>query len=322
MSSLVGVTNFLRTVRAGSFAAAARELNVSAVAVSKNVAALERELGARLLNRSTRALSLTEEGRIFFERCDQPLREIEQAFAVAKHASDSPTGLLRVTCLSPIGRGLVVPLLRDFGKLNPSVQIDLRLDDTVIDMVAQGVDVGIRVGNLVDPAIIARKVSNLPFVICAAPAYFAQYGVPKTVADLSRHNCLRLSNRSDGNGANAKPPNAAINWRIGPAREAVSPEVNGTLIATDFNALEQAALNGIGLFHAPLPLVAPHFRSGLLRPVLPSALSNSLSLYIHYRSRRNQPARMKAFVEFMTERLRSHPDLAATPKSLCTGFWV
>jgi DNA-binding transcriptional LysR family regulator len=113
LSSLLAVTHFLRTVRAGSFAAAARELNLSAVAVGKNVSALERDLGVRLLNRTTRALSLTEEGRLFFERCDKPLQSIEQALIGAKQASDSPSGLLRVSCLSPIARGFVIPLLRN-----------------------------------------------------------------------------------------------------------------------------------------------------------------------------------------------------------------
>ncbi len=322
MSSLLGVTHFLRTVRAGSFAGAARELNISAVAVSKNVAALERELGIRLLNRSTRALSLTEEGRVFFERCDKPFQTIEQALTGAKQASDSPTGLLRVSCLSPIGRGMVIPLLQKFCALHPHVQIDLRLDDHVVDMVAEGVDVGIRVGNIDDPAIVARRVSDLPFVICGSPAYFAQHGVPKTINDLSRHNCLRLGNPSAKSAESTKASTAGMNWRLGAKREAVAPPVNGGLIASDFNALEQAALSGIGLFHAPLPLVMPHFRSGLLRPVLPEALSNVLSLYIHYRSRRNQPARMKIFVDYMLEQLREHPDLATKPETLCAPFWI
>lgn len=324
MSSLLAVTHFLRTVRAGSFAAAARELHVSAVAVGKNVSALERDLGVRLLNRTTRALSLTEEGRLFFERCDKPLQSIEQALIGAKQASDSPSGLLRVSCLSPIARGFVIPLLRNFRVQHPHVEIDLRLDDEVVDMVADGIDVGIRVGNIQDPAIVARRVADLPFIVCASPSYLALQGVPKTIDDLSRHNCLRLgrAHPSGGDGAASKATSAGINWRLGEKREAVTPPVSGSLIANDFNALEQAAISGLGLFHAPLPLVMPHFRTGVLRPVLPSALSNVLSLYIHYRSRRNQPARMKIFVDFMLEHLRENPDLATKPETLCAPFWA
>jgi DNA-binding transcriptional LysR family regulator len=322
MSSLLGVTHFLRTVRAGSFASAARELNISAVAVSKSVAALERLLGIRLLNRSTRALSLTEEGRIFFEQCDKPLQAIEQALTGAKQASESPTGLLRVSCVSPVGRGLVIPLLRQFCLLNPNVQIELQLDDRVVDMVAEQFDVGIRVGRIDDPAIVARKVSDLAFVVCASPAYLGQHGAPQTIGDLARHNCLRLGGAGRQGSAGAKVSSTGINWRLGPQRAMVTPPVDGNLIASDFNALEQAALSGIGLFHAPLPLVAPHFRAGLLRPVLPCALSTALSLYVHYRSRHNQPARMRAFVEYMLVHLRAHPDLATKPETLCAPFWA
>ena len=322
MNSLLGVTNFLRTVRAGTFAGAAKELGISAVAVSKNVASLERELGIRLLNRSTRALSLTEEGRIFHERCDQPLQAIEEAFKGAKQASETATGLLRVTCLSPVGRGLVIPQIQKFCSLHPHICLDLRLEDRVVDMVSEGFDVGIRVGTIEDPEIIARKISNLAFVVCGSPSYLSLYGVPKSVEDLVKHNCLRLGSTQGGRAAIGKVANGGMNWRLGANRTAVSPPVNGNLIAGDFNALEQAALSGMGLFHAPLPLVAPHFRAGTLRPVLPLALSNQLSLYLHYRSRRNQPARMRIFVEFLLEQLRKHPDLISDPKQLCGPYWA
>ena len=322
MNSLLGITNFLRTVRAGSFAGAARGLGISAVAVSKNVASLESELGIRLLNRSTRALSLTEEGRIFHEQCDAPLQAIEAACAGAKQASESPTGLLRITCLSPIGRGLVIPLLHKFCLRNPYIELDLRLEDKVSDMVAEGFDVGIRVGNIEDPAIVARKISDLPFVVCAAPSYLAAHGVPQFISDLAKHNCLRIGSQKASNPAISKSANTANNWYLGPTRSAVTPPVKGNFIGGDFNALEQAALGAMGLFHAPLPLVIPHFRTGLLRPVLPLALSSQLSLYLHYRSRRNQPARMRIFIDFMLEHLREHPDLAGDPKTLCAPYWA
>ena len=322
MNSLLGITNFLRTVRAGSFAGAARELGISAVAVSKNVATLERELGIRLLNRSTRALGLTEEGRLFHEQCDKPLQAIETACASAKQASESPTGLLRVTCLSPIGRGLVIPLMHKFCLRNPYITIDLRMEDKVSDMVAEGFDVGIRVGNIEDPEIVARKISNLPFVVCASPNYLSARGVPQTISDLAKHNCLRLGSQNTNNKEMTKASGGGLNWFLGPTRSPVTPSVTGNFISSDFNALEQAALNAMGLFHAPLPLVLPHFKTGLLKPVLPMATSSQLSLYLHYRSRRNQPARMRIFIEYLLENLRNHPDLAEDPISLCAPYWA
>jgi DNA-binding transcriptional LysR family regulator len=318
MSSLLGITNFVRTVRAGSFAGAARELNISAVAVSKNVAALERALGVRLLNRSTRALSLTEEGRAFHERCAEPLRALEDAAASAKSSAESPGGLIRVTSLTPFGRGYVIPLLSKFARLYPQIEIDLRLNDSVVDMAADGFDIGIRAGLVKSPSVIAREICNLNFVVCGAPSYFAQRGVPKLVEDLARHNCLRLALTQ----AAVKADERMLNWRVGPAREWLAPPAQGTLIANDFNSLELAAIGGVGLFNAPLPLVMPHFRSGALRPVLPQCRSSALSIYLYYRSRRNQPARVRVFVDFLLEHLRGHPDLVDDPTLLCAPFWA
>jgi DNA-binding transcriptional LysR family regulator len=318
MSSLLGITNFVRTVRSGSFAGAARELGISAVAVSKNVAALERSLGVRLLNRSTRALSLTEEGRAFHERCAEPLRALEDATASAKSSSEASGGLVRVTSLTPFGRGYIIPLLQKFSRLYPQIEIDLQLDDSVVDMVAEGFDIGIRAGRIESPAVIAREICDLNFVICAAPSYLSQHDAPQKIDDLSRHNCLRMATQAKS--VNAE--NRAINWRLGPSREAVNPPVHGTLIANDFNGLEQAALSGIGLFNAPLPLVMPHFRNGLLRPVLPQCRSSGLSIYLYYRSRRNQPARIRVFVDFLLEALRAHPDLVSDPIKLCAPYWA
>ncbi len=318
MSSLLGITNFVRTVQAGSFAGAARELGISAVAVSKNVAALERALGVRLLNRSTRALSVTEEGRAFHERCAEPLRALMEASASVKSSADAPSGLIRVTSLTPFGRGYVIPMLPKFGRLYPQIEIDLRLDDNVVDMVTEGFDIGIRAGRIESPAVIAREICNLHFVVCGAPSYFSQQGVPKRLEELARHNCLRLA---IGKTAGKTDPRM-LNWRVGTPREFLNPPAHGTLIANDFNSLEQAALSGVGLFNAPLPLVMPHFRSGLLRPVLPQCRSSGLTIYLHYRSRRNQPVRMRVFVDFLLESLRSEPDLMNDPNTLCAPYWA
>jgi DNA-binding transcriptional LysR family regulator len=322
MSSLLGITNFVRTVQAGSFAGAARDLGISAVAVSKNVAALERSLGVRLLNRSTRALSLTDEGRAFNERCMEPLRALEEATLSAQSSADAPSGCVRVTSLSPFGRGYVIPLLQKFSRLYPHIEIDLSLDDAVVDMVAGGFDVGIRAGKIDNPSIIAREICGLNFVICAAPAYLSHHGIPKREDELRQHNCLRLALGSTTPRAVNRAANAASNWRLGAARTALDPPADGTFIANDFNSLEQAALNGLGLFNAPLPLVLPHFRSGLLRPVLPQCASSGLSIYLYYRSRRNQPARVRVFVDFMLEALRSQPDLTGDAVKMCAPYWA
>lgn len=309
MQSIRGVIGFVKTVAAGSFAAAARELRVTPVAVSKNVQRLEQQLGVRLLRRSTRKLSLTDEGRVFYERCIGPLQELESAHAAVQDKGAAPAGIVRVTALSPFGRNYVVPLLAPFSRRYPAIQVELQLDDAVSDMVADGFDVGIRAGALRDGTLVARPIAPLHFVVCGAPQYLAEAGVPLTPADLAHHNCLRLRGRGNSPG---------LGWRLGPLREPVA--VAGNFVANDITTLVMAALHGHGLVHAPLPLVLPLLRAGALVPVLPAWVTEAAQLFIHYPSRRNLPVRVRTLVEFLLEHLRRNPDLSASPKTLLARF--
>src|SRR5436190_1195275 len=194
--SMHGMLGFVRTVAAGSFAAAAKELGVSPVAVSKNVQRLEAQLGVRLLQRSTRKLTLTAEGRLFFERCSGPLHELESAQSAVGERSRAPAGRLRVTSISPFGQVYVLPLLPAFSQKYPEIEVELHLDDAISDMIAEGYDVGIRAGAMRDGSMVAREIAPLHFVVCGAPSYFAAHGVPAAPADLAEHNCLRLRGRA------------------------------------------------------------------------------------------------------------------------------
>ena len=311
MDSIRGVVGLVKTVAAGSFAGAARELGVTPVAVSKNVQRLEQQLGVRLLRRSTRKLSLTDEGQQFYERCTGPLRELESAHAAVKERGAAPSGVLRVTSISPFGRNYVVPLLAEFSRRYPAIRVEMNLDDSIADMVSEGFDVGIRAGEMRDGTLIARHIAPLPFVVCAAPAYLARAGVPSTPADLARHNCLRLRDRGTGPG---------FNWRLGPLREPVAPPVDGNFVANDMTTLVMAALHGHGLVLAPLPLVLPLLRAGALVPLLTDWVASGVQLFIHYPNRRNLPARVRSFVEFLLEQLRSNPDLDTEPQVLLAPF--
>jgi LysR family transcriptional regulator, transcriptional activator for dmlA len=307
-----GVIGFVRTVEAGSFAGAAKTLGVTPVAVSKNVQRLERQLGVRLLQRSTRKLSLTEEGRQYYERSVGPLRELENAETAITEKGRSPAGTLRVTSLTPFGRTYVLPLIPAFSRLYPGIELELHLDDAVSDMIAGGYDVGIRAGEARDGSMVIREVAPLNFVVCGAPSYLAERGVPVTVADLSKHNCLRLR----GRGPAAQP----FKWRLGPKKLADAQPVRGNFLANDITTLVTVAAHGQGLVFAPLPLVLPLFRTGALRPVLPECVSQPARIFIHYLSRRHLPARVKAFVNFMLEHLRSNPDLTSDPQALLAPF--
>lgn len=312
MKGIRGVVGFVRTVEAGSFAGAAKKLGISPVAVGKNVQRLERQLGVRLLQRSTRKLALTEEGRLYYERCTGPLRDLENAQSAIAEKGGSPSGTVRVTSLSPFGRAYVLPLIPAFSRLYPAIELELHLDDAVSDMIAGGYDVGIRAGDARDGTMVMREVAPLNFVVCGAASYLAERGTPTTPADLAMHNCLRLRGRG--------PPGRSPNWSLGPGRIAVSPPVSGNFLAHDLTTLVAAAVQGQGLALAPLPLVLPLFRTGALRPVLPQCVSQAARIYIHYLSRKNLPARVKVFVNFMLERLRSNPDLTSDPQVLLAPF--
>jgi DNA-binding transcriptional LysR family regulator len=310
VKSIRGVVGFVRAVEAGSFAGAAKKLGVTPVAVSKNVQRLERQLGVRLLQRSTRKLSLTQEGRAYYERCCGPLRELENAQSVITERGKSPTGALKVTCLSPFGRVYVLPLIPDFSRRYPGIELELHLDDAVTDMIAGGFDVGIRAGEARDGTMVMREVAPLYFVVCGAPSYLAERGIPLSVTDLSRHNCLRLRGRDS----------QSMPWRLGPGHLSEAPPITGNFLANDIPALVTAAVHGQGLVFAPLPFVLPLFRTGALRPVLPESVSQPARIFIHYVSRKHLAARVKAFVNFMLEHLRGHPDLISDPQTLLAPF--
>jgi DNA-binding transcriptional LysR family regulator len=312
VKGISGAVGFVRTVEAGSFAGAAEKLGITPVAVSKNVQRLEQRLGVRLLRRSTRKLSVTEEGRLYYERCVGPLRELESAESAITEKGRSPTGAIKVTSLSPFGRTYVLPLIPAFSRLYPGIELELRLDDAVSDMIAGGYDVGIRAGEARDGSMVMREVAPLNFVVCGSPSYFAERGIPLTVADLAKHNCLRLRGRG--------PATRSLEWRLGLTGPADSPSIKGNFLAHDITTLVTAAVYGQGLVFAPLPLVLPLFRTGELRPVLPDCVSQPARIFIHYPSRKHLPARVKAFVNFMLEHLRSNPDLTSDPQALLAPF--
>jgi len=312
LESISGVIGFVRTVAAGSFAGAAKQLGVSPVAVSKNVQRLERRLGVRLLQRSTRKLSLTEEGRLFYERCTGPLRELESAQAAAKDTGRSPAGRLRVTSVSPFGRTYVLPLLPAFSRHYPEIEVELHLDDAVSDMIAEGYDVGIRAGEIRDSTMIVREIAPLHFVVCGAPSYLEKHGTPRKPADLASHNCVRLKGRTT--------PARPANWLLSPNKTPASPPVSGNFFANDLTTLVMAAVHGHGLVLAPLPLVLPLFRSGALVPVLPDCISKPADLFMHYPNRKHLPMRVRSFVNFMLERFRKNPDLVSDPQLLVAPY--
>jgi DNA-binding transcriptional LysR family regulator len=264
-----------------------------------------------LFQRTTRKLSLTQEGQAFYDQCQGPLRELEAAQAVAEQSTDAASGLVRVTCISPLATGFIIPMLGRFTALHPKVQVELHLDNAVSDMVAKAYDVGIRVGILRDSSQIARSIAPLPFVVCASPEYLKRRGVPQTLADLAGHSCIRQ---------NQIERKEVLPWGLKGMTEAIGQSLRGNLTVNDFGAAVVVAVEGQGLACVPLPLVMPLFRSGQLRPVLTDHIHARVEAYLHYPNRKNLPKRTRVFVDFVLEQLRQEKDLQMAAAELVAPF--
>jgi len=311
VNSIRGVLSFVKTASSGSFAAAGRELSISAVAVSKNVTRLERELGVRLLQRSTRKLALTAEGRRFFENCSGPLLALEGARSAVRAQARSISGTVRVTSITPFGMSYVLPLIPAFSLRYPDVEVEFHPDDRVSDMILQGYDVGFRVGRMQGATAVARRVAVLRFVVCGSPEYLARRLAPQHPTELASHNCLRLRHRSTGR---------ILDWVLARDGEEIRPVVRGNFVSNDLLALIGAAAHGQGLVYAPLPRVLPLLRRGELKVVLPDWRSPGLDVFLHYPSRKGLPARVRAFIEFVTGELAKNPDLHTPPEIQLAPF--
>ncbi len=303
--SLKGIENFVRTAEMGSFAKAAIELGVTPVAVSDNISRLERSLGVRLFARSTRHLQLTPEGQALLAQCSQPLRALDQACRETASSTTVPQGLVRVTMVSAVGHLFVVPELPRFYARYPGITLELDLNDETTGLIAQRFDVSIRAGQLNDASFVARPLGPLRLPMVASPAYLAAHGQPQTLDDLPRHVLMQqvipgreqrfwLAKEVDTGGARLRILQL-------PARLAVN----------DPQALLHACLAGLGIAQLPLPLVLPALRSGALQVVLPQHAPDGLHLFLYYPSRKQLPARVRAFVDFIVEGLADHPDLLA-----------
>jgi DNA-binding transcriptional LysR family regulator len=311
MKTLRGITSFIAVASSGSFTAAARLEGVSPVAVSKNVSTLERHLGVRLVQRSTRKLALTPEGVAFHQQCAGPLRELEAAQAHAQGSTRALSGLVRVTCVAPIGTGYLLPMMKGFHQVHPKVQVDLHLDDAVSDLIDERFDVSLRVGALRDSSLVARRVAALPFVLCASAGYLAERGAPADLADLPAHNCIRQSRPGQ---------QLPFPWFVGGVAAAALEGLGGDLMVNSFDAVLAAAEQGLGIGCLPLPLALRSIRSGQIRPLLTEHVDARLSLCLHYPNRKNLPARTRAFVDFVAERLAQERDLQTPHAQLLAAF--
>ena len=312
MQTLRGILNFTRTAELGSFAAAARELDISPVAVSQNISRLEKGLGVRLFARSTRALQLTAEGMAFLEQCKAPLALLDAACKDIANDAAHASGKLRATLISPVAYLYVIPLLPKFFERYPDIQLEIELSEDAMPLIPKRFDLGIRVGMLNDAAFVARPLGPLRLLMCASPAYLAKHGTPKVLDDLANHDLVQLQIT----GREQATP-LILQTRSDGARSMQMLQLPSRFVCNDFRSMLQACVDGVGIAQLPLPVALQALRQGLLKTVLPVHSPEGLQLFIHYPSRKQLPARVRAFVDFCIEHLGGHADLSADVSEFC-----
>ncbi|HXY98907.1 MAG TPA: LysR family transcriptional regulator [Stellaceae bacterium] len=298
MDRLTSLEVFVKVVEKENFAAAARELGLSPAMVSKHIQALEERLGARLLNRTTRRLSLTEVGRGYFERARQVLADLEDADRAASDLQAAPRGLLKVNAPFSFGIRHIGPAIAAYLAAYPEVSIDISLNDHYIDLLAEGVDLALRIGRLADSSLIARRLAPIRLVACAAPAYLARHGAPRAPKDLAEHRCLLYTYAS-----------TADEWRfIGPDGEDAVVRVSGRLLANSGDIIVAAALDGLGIALTPTFMAGEHVQAGKLVTLLPGYAAPEAALYAVYPPGRHLSAKLRSFIDFLVARFGEEPD--------------
>jgi len=296
MEPLSALSAFVRIAETGSVSQAARDLGLSKSAASKKLAALEDRLGARLVNRTTRRLSLTEVGAAFLERAQRVLAELEEAEQAVGRLSAEPRGTLRVSAPMSFGVLHVAPALGGFMTRYPDIAVALDLNDRRVDVVEEGYDVAIRVADLPDSSLVARRLAPARRVVCASPAYWRRRGVPAHPRDLAGHECLIYTY--------LPAPNE---WRFRDAGSPLTVRVDGRLKANNGDALREAAMAGLGVCLAPTFIVGPDLRAGRLAVALEAFEDPAPAIHAVYPHRRHLSAKVRAFVDFLAERFGPRP---------------
>lgn len=291
MDFVNGLRTFLRVVEAGSFSQAAEQLSTSSAAVTRQVAALERYLEVRLLNRTTRKLSLTSSGAAFLPKARHLLDEVDDAVNFARDKPKDVSGTLRLTAPMSFGLTQLAPVLSGFRKLNPRLRLDVDLSDRVLDLAASGFDVALRIAHEPSELLIARRIASVPLVLCASPSYLRRRGAPQHPAELSQHETLSYSYLAWGQ-----------TWPLMDSKkQTVNVRIEPLVSATNGDVLRDLAVTGEGIILQPAFIVWRDLEQGTLVPVLPEWKAPELSLFAIYLSHRQLSAKVRAFVDYLVE---------------------
>ncbi|WP_296256808.1 MULTISPECIES: LysR family transcriptional regulator [unclassified Pseudomonas] len=289
---LSSMNAFVVAADEGSYAAAARRLEISAQMVAKHVAALEQRLGARLLNRTTRRQSLTEVGSAYYERCKHILIEAEAADSLAQVMNTTPRGKLRISAPVTFGSWGLMPFITGFLRRYPEVEIDLHLTDRYVDLVEEGYEAAFRLGPVATSTLVARPLAPYRLVVCAAPSYLQARGVPQVPADLADHECLGYAYWS-------RPPDA--HWQFYENARLLSVQVTGRLRVNESKALLSAAIDGFGVLQGPADFLQPAVAAGDLVPLLTEFEIPGRQMHLLYPADRQRTAKLRSFIDAAVE---------------------
>jgi len=297
LDRLTGLEVFAKVAKSGSFSAAGRAMGLSQTMVTKHITALEARLGVKLFHRSTRRLSLTEAGRNYLDASARVLADLEAADSAVAADRFEPRGVLRLNAPVTFGEREIAPLLPEFARRHPRVTVDLGLNDRLVDLAEEGWDLAIRIGNLSDSSLIARRIAPCRTVVCAAPSYLKAHGAPRTVAELKEHNCL---------GYTLSRRNSADRWAFG-ARGDVTVQVAGNLRANNGDALRAAAVAGQGLIYQPTFIVADDIRAGRLNVLALDHPTFDAGIHGVFLPEPYPAAKVRALIDYLAARFAPEP---------------
>ncbi len=290
MNKLVSLKVFCRVVEAGSFAQCGRDLGLSSAMVTKHIAALEAELGVRLLNRTTRKVSATEAGIQYFERSLQIIADLEEADASVTQLGTTPTGKLNISAPLDFGTTHLLPAISAYLLRYPEVSVNIDFSDRKVSLVEDGFDVAVRLGNLSDSTLVARKLNTTKMFVCAAPDYLIRHSTIGEPADLTQHNCLQYAYYGN-----------PLEWVFQSKSESQRIKVHGSVFTNNGRALCEMACDGLGVVLQPEFIVSEHLKSGRLVRILDGFNIDEIGLYAIYPHRRFLSAKVRSFVNFLAE---------------------
>ena len=304
MNKLQAMEVFVQVVDCGSFTKAADALQLPKATVSTLVQSLETTLSAKLLHRTTRQVTVTSDGAAYYERCVRILSDVRDAEESLSRHRLSPSGRLRVDAPTGLSSEILVPALPDFFARYPDITIELGSSDRPVDLVEEGVDCAVRGGELVDLSLIARRVGVVNFVTCAAPSYIERFGMPQHPRDLERHRCVNYFSAKTGK---------IYNWDFTRDGERIELALPGVIALNDSNAYIEAGLSGLGIIFMADYLLTGHLATGRAVRLLPEWRSDPLPVHIVYPQNRHLSAKVRVFVEWVSELFANNPHLRVQP---------